>query len=104
MTIKFFKKKTGKSEKLVISTREVLALHGITDKKTQDIVAHCFFKANAEVMKAVLKKNSIDTTIQKEVDVMRKALIVTGITDSETQDAIILKYYETILEIAGAKL
>ena len=101
--IKFFKKKTGKSEKLVISTREILALHGVIDKKTQDECAHCFFKSNAEVMKAVMHKKNLDLILNREMENMSAGLIKAGITDRQIQEELIIKYYEIICELAGVK-
>ena len=101
--IKIFKKKAGKSEKLVLSTREILGLYGITDQKTQDEVCNIFFRSNAGVMKAVLNKKDLDKTIEKETANMKDALIAAGITDTNVHDAIILRYYQIVLELAGVK-
>ena len=101
--IKIFKKKPGKSEKLLLLTREILAMHGIVDKKTQDECAQCFFKSNIEVMKAIANKKQLDSVLEREIGRMRECLIKAGNCDKDTQDDLILKYYNILLEMAGVK-
>jgi hypothetical protein len=101
--IKIFKKKPGKSEKLLLSTREILAMHGIIDKKTQDECAQVFFKSNVEVMKAIANKKQLDVVLDREIARMRESLVAAGSVDKDTQDDLILKFYYLLMETAGVK-
>lgn len=101
--IKIFKKKPGKSEKLLIGTKEILAAHGIEGNLVQDECAHAMIKANIAIMKGIAKQHDLDKFLNKEMEKMRTSLELYGITEREKQDNIILAYFELLGEIVGLK-
>ena len=101
--IKIFKKKQGKSEKLLIGTKEILKFNGIEGDLIQDECAHAIIKANIAIMKGIAKQHDLDKFLNKEMEKMRGTLELYGITIREQQDNIILAYFEHLGEIAGLK-
>lgn len=101
--IKIFKKKPGKSEKLLIGTKEILKFNGIEGDLVQDECAHAMIKANIAILKNIAKQHDLDKFLNKEMEKMRVSLEMYGISDHETQDNIILAYFELLGEIAGLK-
>jgi len=101
--IKFFKKKQGKSEKLLVGTKEILKANGILDVKAQEECAHALIKANIEIMHAISKGRNFDHVMEKQLDNMRAHLTQHGVVNTVKQEQIILGYFGLLGTLAGLK-
>ena len=101
--IKIFKKKPGKSEKLLVGTKEILKANGIEDTKAQEECAHGLIKANIEIMHAISKGRNFDSVMEKQLGVMREQLAQHGIVNNIKQEQVILGYFGILGTLAGMK-
>jgi hypothetical protein len=101
--IKIFKRKSGKSEKLLVGTKEILKANGIADEKARDECAHTLIKANIEIMRAIANGRNFDPVLEKQMLVMREELSKRGVVDNIKQEQVILGYFGLLGTIAGLK-